>query len=151
MLSVIGNFHPREMWVGPLPDLDSIRAVLAKAQQLGVKVVRLRAGDEFDWAGTHVRVLSPPRDWEPAAKVRNNDSLALQFRYGNSAALLEGDAERQMERIIATKEPACTLLKLAHNASLTSTTPELLDAARPGYTFISVGTAIPSATHDRRY
>lgn len=140
MTAVINNFRPRELWVGPLPQLESIQAVLAKAQQVGVKIVELRAGDEFSWAGTHVRVLSPPRDWVAAAKVRNNDSLALQFRYGDTAALLEGDAERQMEEIIATEHPDCTLLKLAHNGSLTSTTPELLDSAHPSYALISVGT-----------
>jgi competence protein ComEC len=140
MLSVIANFHPREMWVGPMPTLPSVEAVLTKAHQLGVRIVRLRAGDEFEWSGTHVRVLSPPRDWEPAEKVRNNDSLALQFAYGQTAALLEGDAEKQMEKIIATERPDCTLLKLAHNGSLTSSTPELLDAAHPRYALISVGT-----------
>jgi competence protein ComEC len=140
MTSVIKNFRPRELWVGPLPELDSINAVLTKARQLGVKIVELRAGDEFDWAGTHIRVLSPPRDWQPAAKVRNNDSLVLQFKYGQTATLTEGDAERQMEYVVATKHPECTLLKLAHNGSVTSTTEELLDAARPSYAFISVGT-----------
>jgi competence protein ComEC len=139
MTSVINNFHPRELWVGPLPKLPSIQAVLNHARQQGVKIIELRAGDEFDWAGTHVRVLSPPRDWQVGEKVRNNDSLALQICYGETAFLLEGDAEKKMERIIATEDPACTLLKLAHNGSLTSTTPELLDAAHPGYAFISVG------------
>ena len=140
MTSVMANFHPRELWVGPLPDLESINAVLAKARQLGVKIVELRAGDEFDWAGTHVRVLSPPRDWQPAEKVRNNDSLVLNFRYGETAAMTEGDAEKQMEAIVATEHPSCTVLKLAHNGSMTSTIPELLDAAQPSYAFISVGT-----------
>lgn len=140
MRSVIKNFRPREVWVGPLPELASINAVLAEARSLGVSVVELRAGDERDWAGTRVRVLSPPRDWETAEKVRNNDSLVLQFKYGNTAALMEGDAEKQMEKVVATEHPECTLLKLAHNGSMTSTTPELLDAARPSMAFISVGT-----------
>jgi competence protein ComEC len=139
MTSVMNNFHPRELWIGPLPPLESIQAVLARAHQLGVKIVQLRDGDEFDWAGTHVRVLSPPREWQAAEKVRNNDSLALQFRYGQTAVLTEGDAEKKMEKIIATEQPACTLLKLAHNGSLTSTIPELLDAAHPSYAMISVG------------
>ncbi|MGZ4787198.1 MAG: DNA internalization-related competence protein ComEC/Rec2 [Terriglobales bacterium] len=140
MTSVINNFRPRELWVGSLPNTESIGRVLNRARQLGVSIIELRAGDEFDWAGTRVRVLSPPRDWQAGEKVRNNDSLALQFRYKETAALLEGDAEKQMERIIATEHPECTLLKLAHNGSLTSTTPELLDAAHPSYAFISVGT-----------
>lgn len=139
MTSVVTNFRPRELWIGPLPNLKSIDAVLDTARRLDVKIVSLRAGDEFEWGGTRVRVLSPPRDWMAADKVRNNDSLALQFRYGATAALLEGDAEKKMERIIATEAPVCTLLKLAHNGSLTSTSPELLDAARPSYALISVG------------
>jgi competence protein ComEC len=139
MMSVINNFRPREMWVGPLPNMDSINRVLNGARERGVAVKQLRAGDEFDWSGTHVRVLSPPRDWEPEARVRNNDSLALQIRYRETSALLEGDAEKQMEKIIATEQPTATLLKLAHNGSMTSTSEELLDAAQPKYALISVG------------
>ena len=139
MMSVMNNFRPREMWVGPLPDLDSIRRIRSRAEELGVQVKELRAGDEFNWAGTHVRVLSPPRDWRAAEKVRNNDSLALQVRYKETAVLLEGDAEKLMEAIIAIEQPKATLLKIAHNGSLTSTTPELLDAVQPKYALISVG------------
>ena len=140
MTSVIKNFRPRELWIGPLPPLESIQAVLENAKRLGVKIVELRAGDEFDWEGTHVRVLSPPRDYQLGEKVKNNDSLVLQFKYGETAALTEGDAEKQMERIVATEQPRCSLLKLAHNGSLTSTIPELLEAANPSYALISVGT-----------
>ena len=139
MKSVIDNFRPREMWIGPLPELESIDRVLNRARELGTIVRQLRAGDEFDWAGAHVRVLSPPRDWHPTEKVRNNDSLVLQIRYQDTAVLLEGDAERQMESIIAKEAPKATLLKLAHNGSLTSTTPELLDRVKPTHAFISVG------------
>jgi competence protein ComEC len=35
------------------------------------------------------------------------------------------------------------LLRLAHNGSLTSTTPELLDAVQPTFSFISVGARNP--------
>jgi competence protein ComEC len=139
MLSVMNNFRPREMWIGPLPERESIRRVRDRAHELGVGLKEWRAGDEFDWAGTHVRVLSPPRDWKISDNVRNNDSLALQVRYQETAVLLEGDAEKQMEAIIATRRPVATLLKLAHNGSLTSTTPELLEAVQPKYALISVG------------
>jgi competence protein ComEC len=139
MISIINNFHPRELWTGPLPDLPSIRAVLTRAKETGVTIREFRAGDEFNWAGTHVRVLSPPRDYELKQKVSNNDSLALEIRYQETGVLLEGDAEKKMEAIIAAEQPRATLLKLAHNGSITSTTPELLDAAQPRYALISVG------------
>jgi competence protein ComEC len=127
------------LWTGPLPDLPSIRQLLAFAKERGVTIRQFRAGDEFDWSGTHVRVLSPPRDYELKEKVSNNDSLALQVGYQQTSVLLEGDAEKKMEAIIATELPHATLLKLAHNGSMTSTIPELLDAAQPSYALISVG------------
>jgi len=139
MMSVMNNFRPREMWIGPLPDLPAVHNILERARINGTIIRELRAGDEFEWAGTHVRVLSPSRDYDEGSKVRNDDSLALQIRYEKTAVLLEGDAERKSEAIIATEQPAAALLKLAHNGSLTSTTPELLDAVSPQYALISVG------------
>ena len=139
MRSVINNFHPREMWVGPLPELPSINQLLEFARGRGVVIRQFRAGDEFDWAGTHVRVLSPARDYVLKAKVSNNDSLGLEVRYRETSVLLEGDAEKKAEATIVENQPHATLLKLAHNGSLTSTTPELLAAAQPRFALISVG------------
>lgn len=139
MRSVISNFRPREMWTGPLPDLPTIRQLLAFAKERGVLIRQFRAGDEFEWAGTHIRVLSPPRDYLLRAKIGNNDSLVLEIRYEQTAVLLEGDAEKKMEALIAERHPHATLLKVAHNGSLTSTTPEFLEATQPRYALISVG------------
>lgn len=143
MMSVINNFHPRELWTGPLPDLPEIAKILRHARELGTIVKQFHAGDEFEWSGTHIRVLAPAADWHEGEKVRNNDSLALEVRYKETAVLLEGDCEKQSERGIAALQPHATLLKIAHNGSFTSTTPELLDVAQPQYAFISVGTRNP--------
>ncbi len=137
--SVIANFRPRELWTGPLPNLPSIQRLLVFANRQGVLIRQFGAGDEFDWAGTHIRVLSPPRDYEVKDRVSNNDSLALEVTYRDTSVLLEGDAEKKMEALIAAEHPRATLLKIAHNGSLTSTTPELLDAAHPRFALISVG------------
>lgn len=52
---------------------------------------------------------------------------------------MEGDAEKNVERDVALLEPRADLLKVAHNGSLTSTTPELLAAIKPQWAIISVG------------
>jgi competence protein ComEC len=143
MMSVINNFRPRELWTGPLPDLPAIRDLLQRAQTLGIRIRQFRAGDELDWAGMHVRVLSPPRDYELKNKVNNNDSLVLEIRFQNSGVLLEGDANKKMEEFIIAEHARATVLKLAHNGSLTSTTPELLDAVQPRFALISVGERNP--------
>jgi competence protein ComEC len=65
----------------------------------------------------------------------------MRVSYGQTAALLEGDAEKEIERRIATEQAAAAdLLKVAHHGSATSTIPELLAAVHPGFAVISVGT-----------
>ena len=141
--SVLANFRPRELWLGPNPRTRALEHVLKIARQQKVNIVERRGDDEFRFGGLQVRVLSPPRDWRPAAEPRNNDSLALRFAYGNTAFLLEGDAEKNMEPGIAAQSPRAGLLKVAHNGSASSTSPPLLAAVKPQFALISVGARNP--------
>jgi competence protein ComEC len=100
---------------------------------------RHTAGDEFEWGGTKIRVLSPPPDWQPRPEKENDDSLVMLIGYGQTRALLAGDLERKMEQFVATESPSADLLKVAHHGSATSTTPELLAAVHPRMAVISVG------------
>ena len=136
---VIENFHPRELWVGINPEIAALEHLYAICAANGVSVRRHVAGDQLDWAGTHIRVLSPPPDWQPKGKPMNDDSLTFVISFGKSRALLAGDLERKMEKYIAAESPAADLLKVAHHGSATSTTLELLAAVRPRFAVISVG------------
>jgi competence protein ComEC len=135
----IGNFHPRELWVGINPETDAVEQLYGEAAATHVSIRRHVAGDELDWGGTRVRVLSPPTDWHPKARPMNDDSLAFLISYGDTRALLAGDLEKKMEAFIAQESPRADLLKVAHHGSATSTTPELLEAVRPHFAVISVG------------
>ena len=56
-------------------------------------------------------MLFPPRDWFVGAKPQNNDSMVLRVSFGNSSVLLEGDAEKQVERrVAALHHPSANLL-----------------------------------------
>ncbi|HEY2496914.1 MAG TPA: ComEC/Rec2 family competence protein [Candidatus Angelobacter sp.] len=136
---IIQDFQPAELWVGINPDTLALRNLLATAAAHHVTVQRHVAGDALEWGGASVRVLSPPADWKPKSQPKNDDSLTLLLRYGNTSALLAGDLEKKMERFVATESPAADLLKVAHHGSATSTTPELLAAVHPRYSVISVG------------
>jgi competence protein ComEC len=136
---VIENFHPRELWVGINPETDAVDLLLATAMANRVAVRRHVSGDELDWGGTRIRVLSPPADWRPRARPMNDDSLAFVISYGDTRALLAGDLEKKMEEFIAQESPRADLLKVAHHGSATSTTPELLGAVQPHFAVISVG------------
>jgi competence protein ComEC len=63
----------------------------------------------------------------------------LHFAYGTTAALLEADAEKPVEQRIAPFTPRADLLRVAHNGSMTSSTPQFLDALQPKLAVISVG------------
>jgi competence protein ComEC len=140
MQAVLNNFRPRELWIGINPHSALYDSVLATAQDTGTRVIRHTAGDRFVFDGVRVRVLAPERDYHPAATPGNNDSLVLQMRYGNTTALLEGDAESPSEdRMLAEGGLHSDFLKVGHHGSRTSTTPNFLAAVSPSWAGISVG------------
>ena len=140
MISVLRNFRPKELWVGLLPPSHALDNVISAAHASGVSVVRHWEGDEFEFGGTNLRVLFPPRDWPVGDKPQNSDSMVLSLSYGQSSLLLEGDAEKRAERrISAVEHPRADLLKVGHHGSANATTQDLIDSARPQFAIISVG------------
>ena len=66
--------------------------------------------------------------------------MVLRVSYRDSSVLLEGDAEKQVERFVAEKDhPRADLLKVGHHGSANATTPELVASAKPAFAVISVG------------
>lgn len=140
MISVLKNFRPKELWVGLLPSSAALENVVAVAQSLGIKIVRHWEADEFEFGGATIRVLFPPRDWPVGDRPQNNDSLVLRVNYADTSVLLEGDAEKKVERRIAEIEhPQASLLKVGHHGSANATTAELMAVAKPRFAVISVG------------
>jgi competence protein ComEC len=140
MTAVLKDFHPKELWVGLLPPSRALDNLIAEAHALGVKVVRHWEGDKFELGGAKVDVLFPPQDWPVGLEPKNNDSMVLRVSYGDTSVLLEGDAEKAVERRIASLHPQHSdLLKVGHHGSATSTTPEIVAAVKPLYAVISVG------------
>ena len=144
MHAVLNNFRPRELWIGALPETPSITALLAYAQTLGIRVVRHRDNESFSFGGMQVEVFSPPTGWQASAQPRNNDSLVLRLRYGDSSVLLAGDAERLIEqRMIALHGLKADLLKVGHHGSSSSSSSQFIHAVHPRWAVISVGTRNP--------
>jgi competence protein ComEC len=140
MPAILKDFRPKELWIGLLPPSRALDSLIAEAHALGIKVVRHWEGDEFELGGAKVNVLFPPRDWPVGLEPKNNDSMVLHVSYGATSALLEGDAEKAVERRIASlHHPHADLLKVGHHGSATSTTPEILAAVKPNFAVISLG------------
>jgi competence protein ComEC len=104
MHAVMANFRPRELWLGAMPDTPEVSTLLSQTQAQNIKVRQPREGDAFEFGGAAVHVFSPPSDWALSKKPRNDDSLVLQFSYGNSALLMS------RKRSGASRNAGCVLI-----------------------------------------
>ena len=69
------------------------------------------------------------------------NSIIMKIEYGETSFLFTGDAEAEEEAdvIESGANLSCTVLKVAHHGSSTSTSQEFLEAASPTYAVISCG------------
>ncbi len=82
----------------------------------------------------------PPPDWE-RQRVRNDDSVVIEVRFGDVSVVLPGDISAEVERALAAEIPPARhrVLKAAHHGSATSTSDAWLEALRPEVVVFSCG------------
>ena len=137
MPSIIANFQPHELWYGvESPTRDFVK-VKEAAHLFQVQTRNFMAGASFDFGGVQVRVLNPQQDW--TAKDPDDQSLVLRMQYGQTSALLVGDAHKRIEQFLIAESPQADLLKVGHHGSATSSSPEFLAAVKPRFAVVSVG------------
>jgi competence protein ComEC len=147
--AVIVNFRPRQLWLPVGIPQNEIARLLRSAEEFGVGVVYRKAGDAFSYGGATIRVLAPDPDFPVRVAHRNDESLVLKISFGKTSVLLEADAERGTERLVASEAPAADVLKVAHHGSASATSNDLLAAVRPKFAVISVG--VRNVYHHPRY
>ena len=139
MPAVMANFHPRELWISIDKPVGELQPIVLQAQRAGMKISVEKDGDQFDYGGTHFRVFAPGRDQITGSMRPNDDCLVFTVTFGGTTALLEGDAERPVERRIVEEHPEAMLLKVAHHGSASGTSADLLSTVHPRFAVISVG------------
>ncbi len=139
MRSVIANFQPPELWYGVESPDRGFHDVEETARAFHVHLIPHHAGDTFDFAGLHIRVLNPQPGWPATLRGQDDESLVLHIQYGQTSALLVGDAHKRIEKFMLDEAPHADLLKIGHHGSLTSSSPEFLDAVQPRFAVVSVG------------
>jgi len=139
MRSVIANFQPRELWYGVESPDRGFQDVEQTAREFHVQLIPHYAGETFEFAGLHIRVLNPQPGWPATPRGQDDESLVLHIQYGETSALLVGDAHKRIEKFMIGEAPHADLLKIGHHGSLTSSSPEFLDAVQPRFAVVSVG------------
>jgi competence protein ComEC len=105
----------------------------------GVPVHAARAGQKLQLGdGIVLTVVAP---LSPPLRGENNNGAVLRLDHGAVSMLLTGDIEREAEeRLLRRGAPLqCTVLKVAHHGSKTSTSPQFLRAAAPKVAVLSCG------------
>lgn len=122
-----------------LPTTQSYEKLLNTLSEQAIPAAYLFAGDTIPLGDATVTVLSPARGatWENL----NNYSLVLRVTYGNTAFLLMGDAEAEVEETMLTAkaELAADVLVVGHHGSATSSSENFLKAVAPRDALLSVG------------
>jgi competence protein ComEC len=141
-VSVFRDFRPRAVWEGvPVPTVAATEQLRAMAAAARVPWSYRRAGESWRMGDVAVRVFHPPPpDWE-RRKVRNDDSIVMELRYGGVSIVLTGDAGTEVERTIAGEfaPSALRVIKVPHHGSATSSSWEFVSALRPRVALLSAG------------
>ena len=116
-------------------EYEEMAPVIALANNTGVEVVGLKAGDRLTDGSLDIEVICPSAGYPVTDS--NNASLVLRVSYGDFAILDTGDVEEAGERRIVSTD--IDLLKVAHHGSSTSTSESFLEAISPKVALISAG------------
>ncbi|MDG1949263.1 MAG: MBL fold metallo-hydrolase, partial [bacterium] len=100
----------------------------------------LAQGEVIHLGEVQLTVLSPEHTFESTQPENRNDaSVVLLLEYGDTSMLLMGDAEEEVEQQLQRLVPDVDILKIGHHGSLTSSTWNFLEQARPEDSLISAG------------
>ena len=142
--AIVEEFRPRQIWEGiPVSRFEPLKLLQAASLRGGLMWRNVLAGDHVQVDGVDLTVLHPtPGGWE-RQKVRNDDSIVLELRWGDVSFVLTGDIGKAVERtLLGRVDPApVRIIKVPHHGSLTSSTPEFLRALHPRVAVFSAGRA----------
>ena len=89
------------------------------------------------WDGVELDVLWPARLPRAPLRVRNDDSVVVRLRFGDTTLLLSGDIEAEAEAALGG--PASTVLKVPHHGSKSSSSAAFLAGVGPRVALLSAG------------
>lgn len=144
--ALVRDFSPGEIWYGTYVNHHPASMRLQSMAFYKRTAWRwLLAGDRVELGGVEVRVHHPPiADWQ-RQKVRNDDSIVLELRYGQVSVLMTGDISREVEESLIPSLDLLpiVILKSPHHGSGTSSSQAFIDKLKPRIVLVSCGRGNP--------
>jgi competence protein ComEC len=116
------------------------RNILDIIKRKKINYLLAKTGMRLRWHGlSSVQILHP--DHIEATQNVNNSSVVLRIQHHNVSFLFTGDAESEAEEIILknNRNIRSTVLKIGHHGSKTSSSEAFINAVKPSYAVIQVG------------
>lgn len=115
--------------------------LVKKAQQAGVKITEISAGDTLDLGEPCLKIsVLHPDEGGFDKNNENSNSLLLMLDCFGERFLFTGDLEEDAEAtLIGRYDLEADVLKVGHHGSSTSTSPKFLAEVDPTYAVIDVG------------
>ena len=140
--AIVEAFRPREIWEGiPVPADPALSSLAALADSDRIAWRTVQTGDLLRDGPVTLRVWHPPPPHWERQRVRNDDSLVLEVRYGDVSVVLPGDIGAATEGTLLAQisEAPIRILKAAHHGSASSSSNAFLDTLRPRAVIVSCG------------
>jgi len=137
--SVLDNFLIKAVYAKiEGQNLESYEDFLSNVKAKGIEINDAKAGEEIPLEGVKAVFVGPVKgDYEGI----NNNSVVIHFSYGETSFLFASDAEALEEQDIINEgyNLKADVLKVGNHGSLSSTSAVFLQAVKPSYSVVSVG------------
>lgn len=141
-LSIVNEFRPLEVWEGiPVPRAEPLAALRTATLARSAAWANVYAPYRLTIDGVELIAWHPNlEEWE-RQKVRNDDSLVLELRWGDASIVLTGDIGREVEQTLTSRiQPArIRVVKIPHHGSLTSSSEPFVRGLAPQVAVVSAG------------
>lgn len=125
-------------------DNEYLSEILKIVQEKDINLLMVKAGDKINIdKNTYFDILWPDNNLIQENST-NNNSIVANLLFNKVKILYTGDIEEVAENEISkkyqnTNRLECSILKIAHHGSKTSSTEEFLNLAKPQIALIGVG------------
>lgn len=109
------------------------------AEQKDIKLSYFKAGARLKFTSGMIFDIVSPDEAELVSENENDTSFGIRVSYGKFSALFTGDISEEVEKKHKGKWRDCSVLKVGHHGSLSSSSEDFIDETAPEAAVISVG------------